>query len=210
MTSTPISIHRFIAGTPARSSSSRLPLPFLFSRLRYPGIFLGALIVILPVFTGETVIFELGFFSIQSEGVEYMLLVVMRFISILTVSIVIFGTSTFLTTVSTLHSMGIPSILTDMLMLTVRYIFEIADTLTRAQRAMRLRGFNMTRLDRRSASQLAGLMGSMLIRSYEQAERVYKAMRLRGYGAAQTEKSAIMTTIHNDYAASATALQLHD
>ncbi|MEO1290902.1 MAG: cobalt ECF transporter T component CbiQ, partial [Chloroflexota bacterium] len=141
--------------------TSRLPLSFLLSRLRYPGVFLGALIVILPLFTGETVIFQLGFLSIQSEGVAYMLLVVSRFIAILTISLVIFGTSTFLTTVTTLRSIGIPAILADMLMLTVRYIFEIADALTRMQRAMKLRGFEMTKLDKRSIVQVASLMGSL-------------------------------------------------
>ena len=189
-------------------SASRLPLPFLLSRLRYPGIFLGALIVILPLFTGETVIFRLGFLSIQSEGVAYMLLVVSRFISILTVSLVIFGTSTFLTTVTTLRSMGIPSILADMLMLTVRYIFEIADSLTRMQRAMKLRGFQLTKLDKRGATQLAGLMGSLLIRSYEQAERVYKAMRLRAYGATDEDKENIMS--QKDYTVGDIALELSD
>jgi len=189
-------------------SASRLPISFLLSRLRYPGIFLGALIVILPLFTGETVIFELGFLSIQAEGVAYMLLVVGRFIAILTVSLVIFGTSTFLTTVTTLRAMGIPSILADMLMLTVRYIFEVADSLTRMQRAMRLRGFQLTKLDKRSATQLAGLMGSLLIRSYEQAERVYKAMRLRGYGATDSDKETVMS--QKDYAMGDMALELSD
>lgn len=189
-------------------SVSGLPLPFLLSRLRYPGIFLAALIVILPLFTGETVIFRLGFLSIQSEGVTYMLLVVSRFIAILTISLVIFGTSTFLTTVTTLRSMGIPSILADMLMLTVRYIFEIADALTRMQRAMKLRGFQLTKLDRRGMTQLAGLMGSLLIRSYEQAERVYKAMRLRGYGATDDDKDTIMN--HKQYVEGDIALELSD
>ncbi|MEL6936120.1 MAG: energy-coupling factor transporter transmembrane component T, partial [Cyanobacteria bacterium J06607_17] len=30
--------------------------------------------------------------------------------------------------------------------------------------------------------QLAAVTGTLLVRSYEQSERVYKAMRLRGYG----------------------------
>jgi cobalt/nickel transport system ATP-binding protein len=192
--------------TAAVFSTSRLPLPFLLSRLRYPGIFLGAMIVILPLFTGKTVILQLGFLSVQSEGVAYMLLVVSRFVAILTLSLVIFGTSTFLTTIATLRSIGIPSILADMLMLTVRYIFELADALTLMQRAMKLRGFELTRLDRRSAAQLAGLMGSLLIRSYEQAERVYKAMRLRGYGTTSDAKDTIMSQKH--YLKDDTALQL--
>lgn len=187
---------------------SKLPFSFLLSRLRYPGIFLGALIVILPLFTGTTVIFRFGFLSIQAEGVEYMLLVVSRFVAILTLSLITFGTSTFTTTVSTLRSMGIPSILADMLMLTVRYIFEIADSLTRMQRAMRLRGFQMKKLDKRGATQLASLMGSLLIRSYEQADRVYKAMRLRGYGASDTDKETIMS--QSDYINGDVALQVTD
>jgi cobalt/nickel transport system ATP-binding protein len=194
--------------TAALFSLSRLPFAFLLSRLRYPGIFLGALIVILPLFTGETIIFQLGFLSIRSEGVAYMILVVSRFVAILTVSLIIFGTSTFLTTITTLRSMGIPSILADMLMLTVRYIFELADSLTRMQRAMRLRGFQITKLDRRGATQLAGLMGSLLIRSYEQAERVYKAMRLRGYGATHNDKDRVMS--RKDYVKGETALELSD
>lgn len=172
---------------------SSLPLHFLISRLRYPGMFLLVLIVILPLFTGETVLFQIGPLSVQQEGLEYMLLVVSRFTAILTVSLLLFGTSTFLTTVKTLRSIGIPSLLSDMLLLTVRYIFELADALVRMQRAMRLRGFRMTRLDRRSAVQIASLMGSLLIRSYEQAERVYKAMRLRGYGALEEDKERFMS-----------------
>ena len=180
--------------TAALFMMSRLPLSFLLTRLRYPGIFLLAMVVILPLFTGQTVIFQIGPISIQSEGLEYMLLVVSRFVAILTISLIIFGTSTFLTTIRTLRTLGIPSILTDMLLLTVRYLFEIADALTRMQRAMRMRGFEFSKLNRRSASQMAGLVGSLLIRSYEKSERVYKAMRLRGYGvnAANKEDWMIM------------------
>lgn len=171
---------------------SRLPLHFLISRLRYPGIFILALVVILPLFSGQTILFQAGPIAIREEGLLYMLLVVSRFASILTVSLVIFGTSTFITTVRTLRRMGIPPLLADMLLLTVRYIFEIADSLGRMQRAMRLRGFSLKKLDRRSANQIAGLVGSLLIRSYEQSERVYKAMRLRGYGLTLAEKEALM------------------
>ncbi|MBK8020998.1 MAG: cobalt ECF transporter T component CbiQ [Chloroflexi bacterium] len=187
---------------------SNMPLHFLISRLRYPGFFLLALIVILPVFTGQTVIARLGPISIQSEGVEYMLLVVSRFVSILTMSLLIFGTTTFIVTVRTLRLIGIPPLLTDMLLLTVRYIFEFADMLSRMQRAMRMRGFEMSKLNRRGMSQLAGLMGTLLIRSYEQAERVYKAMRLRGYGATAADKEQAMHI--TDYHTGALALNLAD
>lgn len=202
-----------LAVTAVLFGMSRLPFGFLISRLRYPGVFLGALIVILPFFTGnpDNIVFELGVLSVKAEGLTYMLLVVSRFIAILTVSLVIFGTTTFLTTVYTLRSMGIPSIMADMLLLTVRYVFDIADTLVRMQRAMRLRGFQMSRLDGKSISRMVSLIASLLIRSYEQSERVYKSMRLRGYGIAKdTDEEITMTAQATPQAAEPAALQLKD
>ncbi len=161
---------------------ARLPLSFLIARLKYPGVFLLALVIILPLFTGSTVIAQIGFLSVRAEGLTYMALVVSRFAAILTVSLILFGTAPFMTHVRTLRRLGIPPLLADLLLLTVRYLFQIADAFQRMQIAMRLRGFSLTHLNGRSASQLAGLLASLFIRSYEQAERVYHAMRLRGYG----------------------------
>ena len=47
---------------------------------------------------------------------------------------------------------------------------------------MRLRGFHERRLSPRGVGVLAWLGGSILVRSYERSEGVYKAMILRGYG----------------------------
>ena len=171
-----------LAITASLYALARLPLSFLISRLKYPGVFLLTLVIGLPLFSGSTVIAHIGFLSVRAEGLAYMLLVVSRFAAILTVSLILFGTSPFLTHVRTLRRLGIPPLLADLLLLTVRYLFQIADTFNRMQIAMRLRGFSLTRLNRRGASQLAGLLASLFIRSFEQAERVYKAMRLRGYG----------------------------
>ena len=47
---------------------------------------------------------------------------------------------------------------------------------------MRLRGFHERRFSRHGLGILAWLGGSILVRSYERSEWVYKAMILRGYG----------------------------
>ena len=78
--------------------------------------------------------------------------------------------------------MGLPSILADMTLLSYGYIFEIGGDLQQMQTAMRLRGFRLSGYDRRGLNQMAAMAGTMLIRSYEQSERVYHAMILRGYG----------------------------
>jgi cobalt/nickel transport system permease protein len=48
------------------------------------------------------------------------------------------------------------------------------------ERAMRLRGFRGRSF--RGLTALASLAGSLLVRSYERSDLVYKAMVLRGYG----------------------------
>jgi cobalt/nickel transport system ATP-binding protein len=48
-------------------------------------------------------------------------------------------------------------------------------------------------------------MGSLLVRSFEQAERVYKAMRMRGYGAAGSEEAVMHVA---NYHAASPALDL--
>jgi cobalt/nickel transport system permease protein len=162
--------------------ASRLPLSFLLTRLRYPGIFLSVVAVLLPFFSGQTVLFHLGPLTLRQEGLLALLLIVVKFVSILTVSLVLFGTAPFLTTIKAMRALGLPPILADMTLFSYRYIFEVGDDLQSMQQAMRLRGFRTHRPDRRTVGALASLAGSLLVRSYEQSERVYKAMVLRGYG----------------------------
>lgn len=173
---------------------SRLPLSFLLSRLRYPGFFILGVVCILPFVSGTTVLWQWGFLAIRQEGVLLMLLIVGRFLSIVTLGLVLFGTTPFLSLVRAMRSLGLPALLTDMLLLTYRYLFVLLEMLTTMQRSMRLRGFHSHsshgmfqswQILGRRLRRLASLVGTLFIRSYEQAERVYMAMRLRGYGCGQ-------------------------
>lgn len=166
---------------------SRLPLTFLTTRLQYPGLFILAVVGLLPFLSGSTVIWQWGMLSLRQEGVEAMLLIAGRFLAIVVLSLILFGTTPFLKTVRALQSLGLPVILADMLLLSYRYLFEIAAMVTTMQQAMRLRGFQQAGRfpflpSGKTLRQLAALVGTLLIRSYEQSERLYKAMRLRGYG----------------------------
>ncbi|MCU0536060.1 MAG: cobalt ECF transporter T component CbiQ [Hydrococcus sp. Prado102] len=167
---------------------SQLPLSFLMKRLRYPGFFLLGIVVLLPFFSGETIIWQWGALTLRWEGLQAMVLIVCRFLSIVTIGFVLLGTTPVLTLVKSMRSLGLPLILADMTLLAYRYLFEIADSLATMKQAMRLRGFgsqkksNWLLPDSQDLKGLASLAGTLLVRSYEQSERVYKAMRLRGYG----------------------------
>ena len=164
---------------------SRLPFPFLVSRLRYPGIFVMALAVVLPLFSGTTILVSLGPLAVRQEGLLAFLLIFVKFVCILTLSIVLFGTAPFLKTIKATRSLGLSPILADMMLLSYRYIYEVANDLTKMQTAMRLRGFRAHGFNKRTLNSLATLAGSLLVRSYERSERVYQAMILRGYGRAK-------------------------
>jgi cobalt/nickel transport system permease protein len=173
-----------LAVTFALYGVSRLPVSFLLTRLRYPGVFLLALAVVLPFLSGSTVILRAGPVALRQEGLLDLLLIAVKFVSILTISLVLFGSAPFLTTIKAMLSLGLPSLLADMTLLSYRYIYEIGDDLGRMETAMRLRGFHAQRLSGRALSILASLAGSILVRSYERSERIYRAMVLRGYGQA--------------------------
>jgi cobalt/nickel transport system permease protein len=171
-----------LAVTAALYAVSRLPFSFLMTRLRYPGFFLLFLAILLPFLSGRTVVLNIGPLALRQEGCLDLLLIVAKFVSILTTGLVLFGTAPFLTTIKAMRALGLPSILADMTLFSYRYIHEIGHDLETMEMAMGLRGFRTGRLGGRTLGVLASLAGSILVRSYEQSERVYKAMILRGYG----------------------------
>ena len=169
---------------------SRLPGSFLRSRLRYPGLFLLGIVIALPLLSGSTILWQWGPLAIRQEGLLAMGLIAGRFLSIVTLGMLLLGTTPLLTLIDTLASLGLPSLLAEMTLLAYRYLFDIADQLALLRQAMRLRGFQPAG-NRQSWQQLAAVTGTLLMRSYEQSERVYKAMRLRGYGHSRNSTSQI-------------------
>jgi len=181
-------------------SLSRLPLAFLLSRLRYPSLFLIGVVGLLPFSSGETVLWQRGSLTLHQEGLLAAVLIACRFGAMLTTSLVLLATTPFLTLVRTLRTLGLPWILVDMLLLSYRYLTEASATLANMQQAMRLRGFGRRPRGWFGSQgcgwqQLASLTGTLLIRSYEQSEQVYKAMCLRGYGS-RPQTAAVLCSWH--------------
>lgn len=162
--------------------ASKLPVRFLASRLRYPSWFIIAVVIFLPFLAGNTIIFDWGYLTIKAEGCRDALLISVRFFCILTLSLVLFGTASFLSSVKGMRKLGIPSAIVDMTLLSYRYLEELGEMLTTMQRAMRLRGFQAKGISHRQLEIFAQLTGSILVRSYERSLLIYQAMILRGYG----------------------------
>lgn len=173
---------------------SKIPGHFLRSRLRLPGYFIAFLVILLPFISGSTELFRLGPLALRQEGLFNALMIASRFVCIIAVTLVLFGTAPFITSIKALRGLGLPDILADMILLTYRYLFEMADTLQAMRTAIRLRGFNGSKFSIENLKTLSSLIGSLLVRSYEQAEQVYNAMILRGYGSGQIAAVGFQTT----------------
>ncbi|RAQ42288.1 cobalt ECF transporter T component CbiQ [Arthrospira sp. O9.13F] len=163
-------------------SISKLPLSFLGDRLQYPGLFILGVVGLLPFISGQTVLWSWGPLIIRQEGSLAVLLIASRFLAIFTTGVVLLGTCSFITLIKAMRSLGLSPILADMLLISYRYIFELSHQLQMMKRATILRGFQPHQFSRRNLQIYAALAGSLLIRSYQQSEQVYKAMQLRGYG----------------------------
>lgn len=174
---------------------SNLPFSFLINRLRYPGLFIVFVVILLPFISGENIIFSLGFISVKKEGFFAVLLITTRFFSILTISIILFGTAPFLTTIKAMRSLGLSEIIVDIMLLTYRYLEELGDTLITMQIALKLRGFKPHKFSKRNLQIIANLIGSLLVRSYDKSKLIYQAMILRGYGY-KNKKQKSATLLH--------------
>jgi cobalt/nickel transport system permease protein len=162
--------------------TSGLPARFILRWLRLPSFIILVIVLTLPFLSGETVIASLGPLAVRQEGLLAALLIAVRFACIVTVGITLFATTPLLNSIKAMRAMGLPLIMADMALLAFRYLNELGQDLGRMLTSMRLRGFRQRRLSIGGLKTFAWLSGSLLVRSYERSEWVYKAMILRGYG----------------------------
>ncbi len=78
-----------------------------------------------------------------------------------------------------LEKLGMPRVMVLILSFMYRYLFVLVDEAMRMEQAWKSRAFGLKGL--RAAKSLAGVIGVLLIRSYERSERVYGAMLARGF-----------------------------
>ncbi len=153
-----------------------------WQRLRYPSLLIVVLIILLPVLTGSTPLLSWMGLTLTSEGLAAAVLITGRSYAILILAFALLGSSPLLDNLRALQRLGVPDLMVDLALLVVRYIEVVASDLRQMRRAMQLRGLPPRRLSWRNLRATAWLLGSLLVRSHERSQRVYLAMRLRGYG----------------------------
>ena len=179
---------------------SRLPLKFVFDRVKVVFLFVLPILIIMSLTVKGSELASIYGVSVTYEGVRYGSLIVTRATAAVTLLLTMLGTMRFDTTIKALHMLKVPGSLVQMLMFTYRYIFVLWDEFSRMWRAMSCRGFTL-RANRYALSMLGNVVGMLIVKSYERADRVYKAMISKGYRGTRTPKTMTeFNMVRKDYA----------
>lgn len=152
----------------------------LIRRLRPAALLALAFLVALPLLSGTTPLVQIGALAATVEGAQAGALVATRLLAIVTLTGVLLSPVPPFELVAALRALGLPGLMADLALLTLRYLDELTAELRRARLARRLRG-GQGRL--RDLPDHAALLVTALLRAQGRADRVWAAMRLRGYGA---------------------------
>jgi cobalt/nickel transport system permease protein len=164
----------------ALTAMARLPVRKLCARFAFVNLFIALFWLTLPFsLPGETV-FSLGPLHAGREGFLLALRITLKCNAILLAVTALLGTSTVFALVHALRHLALPEKLVHMFFFAFRYFQIIHSEFLRLREAMQARCFTPgTNLH--SYKSYAQLMGILLVRSLDRAERVREAMLCRGY-----------------------------
>lgn len=161
---------------------SGLPVHFVTKRLLSINVFFALLWLMLPLSLvhrgGEVALFEAGPLALYPSGFALALLITLKGNAIAGALLALAGTSTVTENGRGLKRLRVPEKLVALLLITHGNLALMADEYRRIFEAARLRGF-IPRTGLASYATYARLLGLLLVRSWQHARRVERAMELR-------------------------------
>lgn len=160
--------------------AARLPIKKLVRRLVPVNMFIILLWFFLPfTFEGEP-LFSVGPLVGTHEGVLYAARISIKSNAIMVMLIALVASTSILTLGHAMHELRVPKKIVHLFFFTYRYIYVIHREYLRLVSAMKVRGFRPG-TNVHTYKTLAYLVGMLLVRSSDRAERVHNAMLCRGF-----------------------------
>lgn len=153
-----------------------LPLGFLARKLVYVAPFAVAVGMFNPLLD-RTVVGTLGGLPVSAGWVSWGS-ILLRFALTSIAALVLVATTGFPGVCAAIERMGAPDVFATQLLFLYRYIFVLGEEAMRMARARALRSFGRHGMGPRTYGQM---LGSLLLRTYDRARRVYLAMLCRGF-----------------------------
>ncbi len=159
---------------------ARLNLVLVFGRVLVIWGVLVFLWAILPITYEGEVVWRIGKLGVTRQGIDLCTAISIKSNAILLVFIALITTMNFSTLGYALSFFKIPEKLVHLLLLTYRYIFVIEQEYQRLVRATKLRSFRPG-TNMHTYQTYAYLCGMLFVRASARAQRVYHAMKCRGF-----------------------------
>ena len=161
---------------------SGLSPKYVIKRLLAINFFILFLWPVLPFsfsYPGE-VIAHIGPLEVTRQGLDLACLLTIKGNAVAMGAIAFFGSSTVFELTSAARHLGAPEKMTAIFALMFRYVQVIGQEYERLRLAMKARGFQPS-MNMHTYRSYANLIGLLLIRSMDRADRIHAAMRCRGY-----------------------------
>jgi cobalt/nickel transport system permease protein len=169
------------AGALLLTCLARLPLRWCWRRVQILLPLLAGLVLFLPlVLHDDGPAWHLWNVRLSLYGLLAALRVALKALTILSLALVLVGTTPLPDLFKAAHALRLPGFLVQLTALTYRYIFLVVEEFGRLRTALRVRGFR-SRASLHSYRVVGHVTGTLLVRSAERAERVGQALRCRGF-----------------------------
>ncbi len=178
-------------------SMAQLPFYQVVNRLLTVNLFILFLWIFLPFSTPGNQIASIGPLTATDAGLKLATLISLKSNAIVLTVITLIGTIKVQDLGPALQCLKVPTKLCHILLFTYRYIFVIHQEYKTMRQAMTARGFH-PRTDRHTYQTYAWLVGMLLIKSWDRAERVHDAMLCRGFRG-RFYSLTTFTTARRDY-----------
>ncbi|WP_415713736.1 cobalt ECF transporter T component CbiQ [Maridesulfovibrio sp.] len=160
--------------------SALLSFKLLLKRLVVINFFILFLWIFLPFSRPGTPLFNIGPFTATLEGIIYTAVITLKSNGIILAVTALIATMPVQTLGAGMQTLKFPDKLCRLLLFSWRYVHVMIMEYTRMRRAAAMRGFT-PRSSARTYRTYAWLMGMLLVRSLDRAERVWQAMLCRGF-----------------------------
>lgn len=134
-------------------------------------------IILLILLTKEQVVYRETIFS---KYYFAFFIFLKSFLAVFSV-LILTSTTKFSDLLMAMKKLGFPKIFTELTLFCYRYIFFFFDEIERISHARKCRDYGKSFINKNSLKIIGNIVGSVFIRSYEKAEKIYNSLLSRGY-----------------------------
>jgi cobalt/nickel transport system permease protein len=159
---------------------ARLPWKKVLARLLVVNGFILLLWFVLPLTYPGEALWRFGPLAASRQGLILAGLITLKSNAIIIALIALVATVPVVTLGQAMHQLRFPDKLCHLLLFTYRYLYVVEQEFQRLVQAMKIRGFQ-PRTNLHTYRSFAYLAAMLLVRSYDRADNIYRAMVCRGF-----------------------------